>query len=86
MPSTVRNWVAKNQDKVDSAHVEYDEWEPESPYSIWIYLSAGWFNEWTETHAIHEPTAKETLDQARKYIVKCQCQECLELIKKKEQA
>ena len=34
MPSTVRNWVAKNQDKVDSAHVEYDEWEPESPYSI----------------------------------------------------
>jgi len=81
MPKTVHRWCDANPDKAQEVFVEYDEWGGfESPFSIWCYLSPGWINE--EVHHIHEPTAKEFLEKAKYFVRKCECKECLELIRK----
>ena len=66
--------------------VECDEWgeDYEGPYSHWLYLKPGWFALGDPgRHNIHEPTAKEVLEQL-KWIEKCDCEECEQLIKSGE--
>ena len=67
--------------------VEADEWgsvDGLGPYSHWLYLKPGWAaNGNYGLHHIHEPTAKEVLEQL-KWIEKCDCEECEQLIKSGE--
>ncbi len=69
-------------DRVDTFYMEHDEFEPTSPWSIWIDLKNGWHNAFLDPapglHTIHEPTAREALYQLKR-IKPCDCEDCLKV-------
>ena len=63
-------------DFIDEYHIEDDYMEGDaSPFSYWIYLKPGYINKLTDTHAIHESSAREVL-QAFNFVEPCDCDDC----------
>lgn len=82
MPKTIQAWIDKNPGMIDDYHMERDEWgsgDGYGPWSIWLYLKPGLTNN-TETHMIHEATAKHFLEVA-KSIETCNCDACKSTMK-----
>ncbi len=66
--------------RIETFYMERDEFDGRSnPWSIWIDLKTGWHNAVLEPapglHTIHEPTARDALEQLRG-IKPCDCDDC----------
>ena len=80
-----KNTIPKSLEKIINSPIvaeayidEQDFGETTGPFQLWIYFKYGWINTLTETHAIHEGTAKEILYQWKNYVKVCECTECAE--------
>ena len=78
---SVERWIEKHSHLIDEHWIERDEYDYESPYSYWIYLAPGFINPLTETHCVHEATARDCLDHL-KSIQRCFCSDCLDQLRK----
>jgi hypothetical protein len=75
---TVQRLIEKHADKIDEYWIEEDGFgdaDELGGFSYWIYFKKGWINYMTETHCIHECTAKDVKEHF-KYIEKCECESC----------
>jgi len=79
IPKTIAAWIFNNADKIEEYWMEEDEFNgSRSPWSIWLHLKPGLIAADTETHFIHESTAKAFLIAALN-IEPCNCDECQQL-------
>jgi len=72
VPKTVKLWIEKNQDKVESYHMEHDEFGEisDGAWSVWVYLTEPYWNVAGDCSCIHAATVSDFKNETKFFIEK----------------